>query len=530
VKLARLAHPIMLAAGWHRAGLAFLAGVFSVLALSPINAWPVLFFTFPVLVWLVDGSAAGRWSGAWRAAGAGWCFGFGYFLAGLYWIGYAFLVDAKTFGWLLPIAVAGLPAFLALYPALGLAAARLIWVRGPERVLALAATLTGAEWLRGHLVTGFPWNTFGYALTEPLVLAQGVSLFGIWGFTFLAVAICASPAVLTDDHADTPHPYRAPILALLVLAGLACFGLARLAIHPTAFVDGVKLRIMQPDLQQDEKFNYAARDRIMRRYLALSDRATDPRSKGVHDVTHLIWPESAFPFFLTHEPDALAQITALIKPHTELITGAVRAVPQATDAQHVSAYNSIYVIDPDGSIRGIYDKVHLVPFGEYLPFESLLEKLGLQNLTKQVGGFLSGDRRRAMEIPGAPKMLPLICYEAIFPGAAVPRGERPGWLVNLTNDGWFGISSGPYQHFQQARILAVAEGLPLVRAANTGISAVVDPFGRIVKLLPLGIEGVLDARLPRAIPPTVYVRFGDDVLIVFLVVSLVAVGRRRLHP
>ena len=465
-----------------------------------------------------------------RAAGAGWCFGFGYFLAGLYWIGYAFLVDAKTFGWLLPIAVAGLPAFLALYSALGLAAARLIWVRGPERVLALAAALTGAEWLRGHLVTGFPWNTFGYALTEPLALAQGVSLIGIWSFTFLAVAICASPAVLADDRADTPHPYWAPVIALLVLTALAGFGVARLATHPTAFVDGVKLRIMQPDLQQDEKFNYAARDRVMRRYLALSDRATGPRSNGVHDVTHLIWPESAFPFFLTREPDALAQITNLIKPRTELITGAVRAAPQSTDAQHVRAYNSIYVIDPDGSIHGIYDKVHLVPFGEYLPFEPLLEKLGLQNLTKQVGGFLAGDRRRAMDVPGAPKMLPLICYEAIFPGAAVPRGERPGWLVNLTNDGWFGISSGPYQHFQQARTLAIAEGLPLVRAANTGISAVIDPVGRVVKSLPLGIQGVLDARLPRAIPPTVYVRFGDDALIVFLVVSLVAVGRRRLHP
>ena len=378
--------------------------------------------------------------------------------------------------------------------------------------------------------TGFPWNTFGYALTEPLALAQGVSLIGIWSFTFLAVAICASPAVLADDRADTPHPYRAPVIALLVLTALAGFGLARLASHPTAFVDGVKLRIMQPDLQQDEKFNYAARDRVMRRYLALSDRATGPRSNGVHDVTHLIWPESAFPFFLTREPDALAQITNLIKPRTELITGAVRAAPQSTDAQHVRAYNSIYVIDPDGSIHGIYDKVHLVPFGEYLPFEPLLEKLGLQNLTKQVGGFLAGDRRRAMYVPGAPKMLPLICYEAIFPGAAVPRGERPGWLVNLTNDGWFGISSGPYQHFQQARTLAIAEGLPLVRAANTGISAVIDPVGRVVKSLPLGIQGVLDARLPRAIPPTVYVRFGDDALIVFLVVSLVAVGRRRLHP
>ncbi len=171
------------------------------------------------------------------------------------------------------------------------------------------------------------------------------------------------------------------------------------------------------------------------------------------------------------------------------------------------------MIDPDGSIRGIYDKVHLVPFGEYLPFQRLLERLGLRQLTKQVGGFLSGDRRRAMDVPGAPKMLPLICYEAIFPGAAVPAGERPGWLVNVTNDGWFGISTGPYQHFQQARVLAIAEGLPLVRAANTGISAVVDPVGRIVASLPLGAEGVLDAGLPRAIAPTPYVRFGDTALI-----------------
>jgi apolipoprotein N-acyltransferase len=525
-----LAHPIVLASGWRRAGLAFLAGIGSVLALPPINAWPVLFFTFPVLIWLVDGSAAGRWSGAWRAAGAGWCFGFGYFLAGLYWTGYAFLVDAKTFGWLLPFAVAGLPAALAIYSALGLAAARLIWVRGPERVLALAATLTGAEWLRGHLLTGFPWNTFGYALTEPLVLAQGVSLIGIWGFTFLAVAICASPAVLADDRADTPHPYRAPLIGLMILVALAGFGLARLRTHPTSYVNGVKLRIMQPDLQQDEKFNYAARDQIMKRYLTLSDRATGPQSNSIHDVTHLIWPESAFPFFLTREPEALAQIAGLLKPHTELITGAVRAAPPVTDAQHVRAYNSIYVIDPDGSIRGIYDKVHLVPFGEYLPFQNLLERLGLQQLTKVAGGFLSGDRRRAMDVPGAPKMLPLICYEAIFPGAAVPRGERPGWLVNVTNDGWFGISSGPYQHFQQARVLAIAEGLPLVRAANTGISGVIDPVGRIVKSLPLGTEGVLDARLPRAITPTVYVRFGDDALILFLALSLLAVGRRRLHP
>ncbi len=525
----RTAHSIVLAFGWQRAAIALTAGGVSALAMAPFNAWPVLFITFPVLVWLIDGSADASGRGFWAAAGAGWCFGFGYFVAGLYWIGNAFLVDAETFGWLLPIAVSGLPAYLALFTGLGLGVARLIWVRGPMRILALAAALTAAEWLRGHLLTGFPWNTFGYAMTEPLALAQTVSLVGIWGLTFLSVAIFATPAVLADDRKDTPHPYRAPIIALMVLAAMGGYGLARLSAHPTAYVSGVRLRIMQPNLPQDQKFNYGAKDAVMRRYLHLSNRATGPDPKGAQDFNVLIWPESAFPFFLTREPDAMAQIAALLKPHTELITGAVRAAAETTPG-HVRAYNSAYVIDPDGSIRGIYDKVHLVPFGEYLPFQTLLEKFGLQALTKQVGGFLSGERRRLMDVPGAPKMLPLICYEAIFPGAAVPRDERPGWIVNVTNDGWFGISTGPHQHFQQARVLAIAEGLPLVRAANTGISGVIDPVGRVIRSLPLGTEGVLDAPLPQAIGAPAYVVFGDSGLILLLVVSLIAVGRRRLRP
>ena len=526
--ITRLAHAVVLAIGWRRANIAFVAGAASALAMPPINAWPVLFVTFPILVWLADGSTAGRWSGAITAAVAGWCFGFGYFLAGLYWIAYAFLVDAKTFGWLLPVAVAGLPAYLALYTGLGLAIARLIWVRGPERILALAAAITAAEWLRGRLLSGFPWNTFGYALTEPLVLAQSVSLTGIWTLTFLCVAICASPAVIADDKTDTRHPYRPLVFGLIVLAGLAAYGTARLWLHPTEYVNGIRLRIMQPNLQQDDKFNYSAKADVMSRYLRLSDHATSPGSNGIRDVTHLIWPEAAFPFFLTREPDALAQIAGLIRPSTVLITGAVRAASDANPRDQ-RAYNSIYVIDPNGSIRGIYDKVHLVPFGEYLPFQRVLERLGLMQLTKVIGGFLSGDRRRPMDILGAPKMLPLVCYEAIFPGAAVLPGERPGWMVNVTNDGWFGISSGPYQHFQQARVLAIAEGLPLVRAANTGISAVVDPVGRIINSLPLGIEGVLDARLPAAIEPTLYVKYGNYLLGSALLLSLLVVGRRRFR-
>jgi apolipoprotein N-acyltransferase len=524
----RAAHAVVLAFGWRRAFIAFAAGAASALAVAPVNAWPVLFLTLPVLVWLIDGSTAGRRGALWSAAIAGWCFGFGYFLFGLYWVGYAFLVDAKTFGWLLPVAVTGLPAYLAIYTALGAALARLLWVRGPLRILALAASMTIAEWLRGHLLSGFPWNTFGYALTEPLPLAQSVSVVGIWGLTFLALAICASPATLADEKSDTPAPWRPLVMGLVVLAAFFGYGLARLATHPTAYVPKVKLRLMQPNLQQDEKFNYTAKNDVMQRYLRLSSRATGPESNGIHDITHLIWPEAAFPFFLTREPDALAQIADLIKPNTELITGAVRAASEP--GQRVRrAYNSIYVIDGDGSIRGVYDKVHLVPFGEYLPFQSLLEKLGLQQLTKVAGGFLSGDRRRAMDVAGAPRMLPLICYEAIFPGAAVPPGQRPGWLVNVTNDGWFGISSGPYQHLQQARVLAIAEGLPLVRDANTGISAVIDPVGRIINSLPLGVEGVLDSPLPRAIAPTLYAQFGNYVLILFLVASLIILAKRRLR-
>jgi apolipoprotein N-acyltransferase len=248
----------------------------------------------------------------------------------------------------------------------------------------------------------------------------------------------------------------------------------------------------------------------------------------VRDVTHLIWPESAFPFFLTREADALAQITALLPKNTVLITGGVRPPESLPDPRVPRAYNSIYVIDHSGSILSFYDKVHLVPFGEYLPFQSFLERLGFQQLTKLRGGFIAGDRRRAMTVPRAPPFLPLICYEAIFPDQAVPRGERPGWLLNVTNDGWFGTSHGPYQHFQQARLLAIAEGLPLVRAANTGISAVVDPLGRIVQSLPLGVEGVLDAPLPRSIPVTPYARAGDlPVAVVVLLTCLIVIRRRR---
>jgi apolipoprotein N-acyltransferase len=529
LSMTRLAHAVVLSWGWRRALIAFACGALSALALAPIDAWPVLFITFPIVVWLVDGAAAGRLGGTVAAAVTGWWFGFGYFLAGLYWVGYAFLVDAKTFGWLLPFAVIGLPAGMACYTAFGLALARVLWTRGPARLLALAVALTIAEWLRGHLFSGFPWNVYGYALTGPLALAQSAALIGVWGLTFFAVAIFASPAVLIDDRADTRRPWLPAALALVLLAGMAGYGFWRLARTPTAFVDDVRLRIMQPNLQQDEKFNYSAKQRVMSRYLDLSDRPTRPQSSGVRDVTHLIWPESAFPFLLTREPDAMAQIAALLPQSTVLITGAVRA-PELPPGQKLErAYNSIYIIDHDGTILSVYDKIHLVPFGEYLPFQDFLEHLGLMQLTKLPGGFIAGDRRRPLNVPRAPRVLPFICYEVVFPEEAAPGQDRPGWLINLTNDGWFGISSGPYQHLQQSRLRTIEQGLPLVRAANTGISAVIDPLGRIVASLPLGAEGVLDASLPRRIGPPPYARIGDAGAAFVLGLAIIVVIRRRIR-
>ena len=526
-KLRAIGLAIILSWGWKRALIALISGALSALAMAPINAWPVLFLTFPVMVWLIDGAGAGRWRGVPTAAMAGWWFGLGYFVPGLYWIGYAFLVDASTFAWLLPFAILGLPTYLALFTAFGFALARLVWPRDSSRVIALAAALTIAEWLRGHVLTGFPWNTFGYALTEPLALAQTASLIGLWGLTFLSVAIFASPAVLIDGTSRGRRPWIVPATALLLLIAMGIFGVVRLTLQPTRMVANVKLRIMQPNLEQDARFNYSAKAEVMQKYLTLSDRASGPQSTGVRDANILIWPESAFPFFLTREADVMAQIADLLPKGTVLITGSVRAPDLPPGVRVTRAYNSIYVIDHDGSVLSVYDKLHLVPFGEYLPFQDLMEKLGFVQLTKVQGGFIPGTVRRTMEIPNAPRALPLICYEAIFPGDVSARDDRPGWIGNLTNDGWFGSSTGPYQHLQQVRLRAIEEGLPVVRAANTGISAIIDPLGRIVARLGLGLEGVLDSGLPASIPPTIYVRIGDIPIAIVVVISLVFVIRRR---
>lgn len=526
--------------GWRAMGAAFFAGAASVLAMAPYHFWPVMLVTFPVLVWFLDGcfSSPGR---SWRvsrdeliaAAMIGWAFGFGYFLAGLYWIGYAFLVEANIFAWLLPFAVTLMPAGLALFFAAAAVIAGPMWRPGPARLFALAFSLSVTEWLRGEILTGFPWNVPGYALTSSDAQMQWASVFGVNGLTLLAVLIFSSPAVVwaVDGMraSSSAKRFGTPILMALVLISGTLWGYLRLQANDTQFVDGVRLRLVQPNIPQKEKWIPENRAAIFQKHLRVSRKgAADGKING---VTHLIWPESALPFLLEETPEALKAISAMMPSRSVFITGAARAkrerkaVSGQTDRLHV--FNSLFVMDDMSRMLARYDKVHLVPFGEYLPFQYAMESIGLEQLARLRGGFSAGSGSRLMVAPSIPPFIALICYEIIFPGAIRERGTgdrraAPGWMLNLTNDAWFGDSAGPHQHFHHARIRAVEQGLPLVRVANNGITAVIDSFGRIVARLPRNEAIALDSGLPRAVANNVFVIWGSYIFILLLVVSVSA--------
>lgn len=529
-----LADRVIRARGWRRGLMALAAGALGALALPPFGILPALVLSLTPAVWLLDGAtkAGPGWAPRLKSAAlAGWFWGFGYFVAGLWWLGAAFLVEADQFAWALPFGVLGLPALLAFFPAFGFALAQILWTRDACRVLSLAFALTVSEILRGHLFTGFPWNSPGMALGQHLWLMQIASVTGLYGLTLLAVAIAGAPALL-GTGATSRARWTAPGLAAAALAGLAAFGALRVPADPTPAVADVRLRLMQPNLPQDAKFNPRNRDLIMQRYLRISAEP-GPDGQDHEQATHIVWPESAFPFLLHRDPASLAQIATLLGPGSVLITGAARMDEPLPGEAVGKFFNAIQVIDEKGTILGSYDKIHLVPFGEYVPrfLDALIRAAGLRQFVHIPGGFEPSERRASLKVPGLPPVAATICYEAIFPGEVLPDGPRPDLILNVTNDAWFGQTPGPYQHFAQARLRAVEEGLPLVRAANTGISAVVDPFGRVTGSLPLGVEGVLDASLPAAVSPTLYNRHGRFVLTATLVICLMAaLTRRRRRP
>jgi apolipoprotein N-acyltransferase len=548
-----IAERVRLLRGWRRRAAAWLAGAASVLALAPFFAWPVLWLTLPVLVWLIDGAAAPaaagggrvavarngtRRTGTWRpllaAADVGWWFWFGYFLAGLFWVGDAFLVQAETFGFLLPFAVTLLPAGMALYHAATVALAAGLWRPGSERVLALALAVAAGEWLRGHALTGFPWNLIGYSLTYPLPLMQSAAYLGVYALSLCAVLIFALPAVLLDAAGEANGRRRTSLAAIIAFAPLALaalLGEIRLAAAAPSTVPGVKLRLVQPSVPQREKWRPELQGQIFLDHLRLSLTDVTGKVDGAAGITHVVWPEAAMPFLVLENAAARDAIGKTLPAETLLVSGALRAT--AADAGQLRrVFNSILVLGADGSLLARYDKIHLVPFGEYLPLQVALEAIGLRQLTRLRGGFTPGNAPRALlRAPGLPPAAPLICYEAVFPHAIVETAERPGFLLNVTNDGWFGDTTGPRQHFHQARVRAVEEGVALIRVANNGISAVVDGHGRILHRLSLNQRGTIDTELPVPLSPPPYARFGDGTFFVlWLAGAMVLVGLRRRAP
>ena len=511
--------------GWRRAGFGILIGALSVLAFAPVHAWPVLFFTFGALVWLLDGCHGQHESlrDRLKCAGmTGFWFGFGYFLAGLYWIAEAFLVEPWRHGWLLPFVMTALPGGMALFFAAATALAMLLWQPGAGRVFALAIAFGLAEFARGHVLTGLPWNLVGYAILGPLPLMQLASLFGVYALSLLAVILFAAPAALIapmgTDLAGRKGTAAVVLIALLALGLGYLWGAGRLADAPQD-ATGVRLRIVQANVDQADKWRPENATEIFTDYLDLT------KSAGLDQIDIVIWPETAVPFFLDESPEALLAIGAALPDGATLLVGSARFVEER-DPQGVlqtqRVYNSLLVVDDQGRVVDGYDKLHLVPFGEFLPFQDFLESLGFMQLTGVRGGFSEGAGARLLSIGRAPPARALICYEIIFPDEIVSDGARPGWLINLTNDAWFGSSAGPHQHFHQAQVRAVEQGLPVARAANTGISAVIDAYGRVLAEIGLGEKGMIDADLPKVGSATLFAQFGTILETGVLVLALMA--------
>jgi apolipoprotein N-acyltransferase len=500
---------------------ATLLGAVSILAFAPIHAGPILFVTFGALVWLLDGCYAAHGSRTARlkcAAIVGFWFGFGYFLAGLYWIAEAFLVESWRHGWLLPFVMTAMPGGMALFFAAACAFAMLLWLPGAGRVVALAIAFGLAEYARGHVLTGLPWNLIGYGLLATLPLMQLAALFGVYALSLLAVLLFASPAAIFAPAGSRLGGGRggaalAAVLMVLLALGYV-WGERRLTAAKITST-GLRLRIVQANIDQANKWRPENSAEIFTEYLDLT------KSGGLDGISIVIWPETAVPFPLADAPDALLAIGAALSKGTSLVVGSGRFGEENADGS-TRLYNSLLLIDDQGRIIGTYDKIHLVPFGEYLPLQDFLESLGFMQLTGVRGGFSVGEGSRLLAIPGAPPARALICYEIIFPDEITEKSSRPGWMLNATNDAWFGTSAGPYQHFHQAQVRAIEQALPVARAANTGISAVIDPYGRILAQIGLGEKGVLDADLPKVGPPTLFVQFGIIIEISMLALALAA--------
>nr|WP_256478396.1 apolipoprotein N-acyltransferase [Notoacmeibacter sp. MSK16QG-6] len=511
---------IVLLSGWRRNVVALLAGALGSFAQAPYDFPFVCFISFPILILLLDGVADG--GGAFRARilpafSTGFWFGFGWFAATLWWVGAAFFVEADLHAWMVPIGVVVLPAILACFYGLATALARAVWADDLGRVFALAAAFGLMEWLRTFLFTGFPWAPVAAAVMPVPLLMQPLPYVGMVGMNVLATLLFSLPVLLVGEH------WRRTGLALLVLliVAQAGFGAWRIATIPDADEaasngDVIPVRIVQPSIDQTEKWDDETRTAIFDRHIELTEKPTEDGEPP----QLIVWPETATPWVLTRQPLALLAIARVLQPGQTLLTGSVRAYGEGAAARYT---NAVLAVDDTGTIIDGADKVHLVPLGEYLPLADLLARFGLKELAVLPGGFEAGSRHELIELPGLPAILPLICYETIFPQEAAELERQVGLILNVTNDAWFGDTPGPAQHFRLAQYRAVLAARPMVRAANSGISGVIDPYGRVTDGLVLGASAALDVDLalsPDLQPMRLRNNIGLALMVVFWIVSL----------
>jgi len=484
---------------------ALISGALAALAMPPLGWLPLAVVGLVVFVWLWEGAATPR-----SALLRGWAWGLGHFAVGSYWIVEAFFVPPADFKLLGPPLVLGLAALLGLFPALAACVTRWMALRWPylagryRRLLLLAIAWTIAEWLRGHLFTGYPWNPLGHVWAFATPFLQGAALFGVYGLGTVSFLLLTAPTA----------GWRASVGALAVVGIAGVAGLAVMA--PVAGEEtGPRVRIVQPNTPQSIKWQPDTAARLLGHLIELSHR------DGFDGLAAVVWPETAVPFVVGPGSPLLPLLATAAPPKGYLLAGAERVGPHIEDG----VWNSMLAIDSRGAAVAHYDKVHLVPFGEYIPFH---KELGHLSGLVGRGSFEEGPAHVSLDLPGLPPFAPIICYEVIFPAAILGPGPRPKWIVNITNDAWFGVSSGPYQHLASARLRAVEEGLPMIRAANTGISAVIDPYGRVLAALDMEREGIIDHVVPPARKVTPFGRWHDWTLLVLLVllaVPLIVKGR-----
>lgn len=504
--------------------LCLLAGVFMVPAMAPWNLWLCMPAGFSALYLLLMNAKTKR-----RAFAYGWLFGFGYFAAGLWWIANALLVPGNEFSWVWPLAVAGLPALLAFFPALA-ALATVRWGGSMKRFsgfLCFTIAFALSEWLRGHIFTGFPWNLYGYAWGGWPAMMQADALGGPYLLTLLTIGWATLPAFIWKSELSRRDKIATTACAAILFGICAAYGTSRLSLASIQNHENVRVAVIQPDIRQEMKWSPEMAGENLRQLLMLS---TPDGNEDENTTTLILWPETAIDGSALIHPQARAMIRDMLNAYSGkayLATGIVRSETGENEDDPPRYYNSIMTLDKNLDVQDTYDKSHLVPFGEYIPFQKYM---GMTPFVK-FDGFTQGPGPRTGDVAGLPRFSSLICYEIIFPHAVTESRVRPDFMLNVTNDGWYGDSPGPHQHLMQTRFRAVEEGLPVLRAANTGISAVIDPYGRIIDMAGIYKKSALRIALPAALaekPP--YAQLGDSLFFYLAcAISIAVVILRRVN-